>query len=240
MVTRDEVLEEIRRTGAENGGRPLGVRKFTEITGITAWAWGRFWATWGEAVRDAGFQPNTLNKALHRETVMRQYIEMTRELGRIPTHGELRLRRESDSTFPDVRTLSRRGGRMELLTEAGEFCREHAEFAELVPVYEEAGGRELSETEQSQHKTVLGFVYLARGRRGEYKIGRTNLVDRRIPEVGATGPVELQLVHAIKTDDSAGVEAYWHRRFEDQRMRGEWFRLSAADVNAFKRWRRIA
>ncbi len=83
--------------------------------------------------------------------------------------------------------------------------------------------------------TKYGFVYLVRGHPGEYKIGRTNLVDRRVPELGAISPVEQMLVHEIKTADPAGVEAYWHARFAGQRMRGEWFRLNAADVKAFKR-----
>jgi Meiotically up-regulated gene 113 len=84
-----------------------------------------------------------------------------------------------------------------------------------------------------------GFVYLARGHPGEYKIGRTNLVDRRLSELGATASVEQRLIHEIKTDDPSGVEAYWHQRFRVKRMRGEWFKLNAADVSAFKRWRRI-
>lgn len=87
---------------------------------------------------------------------------------------------------------------------------------------------------------VPGYVYLLKhGNRREYKIGRTWNAVRREGEVRIELPEKLESIHYIKTDDPVGVENYWHRRFADKRKEGEWFALTAADVRAFKRWRRI-
>jgi hypothetical protein len=87
---------------------------------------------------------------------------------------------------------------------------------------------------------VVGYAYLLKhGSRREYKIGRTNNPLRREGEIGIQLPEKLKPVHYIETDDPAGIENYWHARFASKRKEGEWFVLTAEDVRAFKRWKRI-
>jgi hypothetical protein len=67
-VTKQHILSEIRRTAAANGGVPLGVQRFFTETGIKSSDWhGKFWARWGDALREAGFsQTNSTPQGLMR------------------------------------------------------------------------------------------------------------------------------------------------------------------------------
>jgi hypothetical protein len=68
------------------------------------------------------------------------------------------------------------------------------------------------------------------------KIGKSNSPSRRYREVRLDLPDETLLIHTIPTDDPAGIESYWHRRFSSKRVREtEFFELDAVDVAAFKR-----
>jgi hypothetical protein len=79
-----------------------------------------------------------------------------------------------------------------------------------------------------------GFVYLIKSGR-HFKIGKANSVEARHRQLKIQLPQVAEVVHRIKTDDPYGIESYWHRRFADKRLNGEWFALSAEDVKAFRR-----
>lgn len=237
MVSKDEILRAIRRTAAENDGKPVGRERLIRLTGITEYALAQHWPKYGDAIREAGFKPNALNGALDITVVLSQFVALTRGLGHVPTSNELRHARANDPTFPSSGVFDRLGLRNERIARALEYCQSNPAYADVVPILEAAHTADERDSPPAEKR--FGFVYLARGHPGEFKIGRTNLVDRRLSELGVMSATEPTLIHSIKTDDPAGIEAYWHRRFAENRMRGEWFRLTAADVASFRRWRRI-
>jgi hypothetical protein len=77
-------LQAIRLTTQANGGVPLGIAKFQDQTGITKTDWGKYWARFGDAQREAGFEANTLNTAFDDDYLFEKYIAFARELGRVP------------------------------------------------------------------------------------------------------------------------------------------------------------
>lgn len=177
------------------------------------------------------------------EHLVDKLIELIRELGKFPTEPELIVKKHADSQFPSHNAFRRLGRKAELAAKVLEHCDGKSELDEVRRICLALKGSRAStpiSNVSSRTAGSYGFVYLIKGHPGEFKIGHTNLVDRRLSELGATFPIEQELVHTIKTDDPAGVEAYWHKRFENKRMKGEWFRLRPDDVNAFKRWKRIS
>lgn len=244
-VDKTHILNEIRRTTAENDGMPLGKQRFETVTGIkrAEW-WGLHWARWSDAVAEAGFAPNKKQVAFDREQLLEQYAEFSLELGRLPAKGDLRIKTRRDPNFPHETTFRMRFETKvnlvrELVSRFG-YRESHSALVSWCGDY-------LARHETKEGKVVgvakveLGFVYLLKhGSRREYKIGRTNNLLRREGEVGIELPLSLAPIHSIQTDDPAGVEAYWHRRFASKRLKNEWFALTSDDVRAFKRWRRIS
>lgn len=236
-VSREQILEEVRRTAIVNGGKPLGRLAFFTETGIRVSDWrGRFWARWNDVLKDAGFGPNKLTEALEDEVLFESFARLALELGHLPVNSEIRLKKIADPSFPNDKTFSRFGTKAQFLKRLRDYCSHKPEFGELValigPDLEEAG-EPTAEIKQGA-ESIEGFVYLVKMGK-HYKIGKTFSVPRRHRELALELPEQLKPVHAIRTDDPSGIEAYWHRRFQAKCTNGEWFSLSAEEVRIFKK-----
>jgi hypothetical protein len=242
-MDKQHIISEIRRTAKANGGVVLGWRRFEEETGIRYYDWyGQFWTRWSDAVREAGFEPNRMSAAYDDTFLLEKLVQLTRRLGRVPIAGDLLLAPKDDATFPSEKVFRRLGSKPKRASLLIAYCEAnpgHEDVADLwrhVVVAEES--TDAGEADASG--SAAGYVYLLKhGSRREYKIGRTNNPMRREGEIGIQLPERLQPVHYIKTDDPVGIESYWHLRFASKRKEGEWFALTAQDVRAFKRWKRI-
>jgi len=239
-MDREFILNEIRRTAAENGGRPLGARRFGVETGIRESDWlGKLWARWGDALREAGLEPNSLQGAFDDQFILKRYAELVRELGHVPVKAELQMKAHRDQSFPNVVTFLRRlGARERAVPRLIDYSERAGGYQDVVEICRAWKPTKTPEAQSvvPEKPVVLGYVYLLRSGR-HYKVGRSNAVGRRERELAIQLPQKGEVIHKIATDDPAGIEAYWQHRFEGKRGNGEWFNLSADDVAAFRRRR---
>jgi hypothetical protein len=239
MVTKEQVLADIRRLAAENGGKAPGERKFTKETGIGRMEWfGRYWSRWGDALVEAGFPANVFRVQKDDEEALRRIAAFIRTLGHYPVWGEFLIEHRRDSAFPTSRIIKRLGNKRTLATRLIAYCETHGGMdevkalclpASLVP---DAPTEDRTEDDESG----WGFVYLFKSGR-YYKLGMTVHVGQRERQFQIQLPDKPSLIHQIRTDDPRGIEAYWHNRFEARRIRpgAEFFKLTPEDLRAFKR-----
>jgi hypothetical protein len=238
-MDKERILTEIRRCAAENGGVPPGRDRFADLTGISQSYWtGTYWTTYSDALAEAGYSANRWNQPLDEEHLLTRLALLTRDLGHFPTNAERKLRRQQDKTFPSHNTFARFGNRQALISQLADFASARADLNDVVAICTplvEARAVEADPTDPDDLGTD-GFVYLVKSGK-YYKIGCSNNVGRRSYELALQLPEPVTRVHEISTDDPYGIERYWHDRFADKRVNGEWFRLNSQDVKAFKRRR---
>jgi hypothetical protein len=239
MLAKQKILDEIRRTAKENNNAPLGRERFEKETGIKPYDWGKYWAKFSEAQREAGFSPNTLNSAYDEGFLLEKFIVFIRELGRYPTRGDFLVKSTSDGDFPSPNTFARLGNKKEAVEKIVKYA-EQKGYSDIIEIGNTIlkNSKKEEDTDDSSTEQILGAVYLFKHGK-YYKIGKSNDTVRRGHELRIQLPENLDLIHEIKTDDPSGIEAYWHKRFEAKRMNGEWFDLNSSDLKAFKRWKRI-
>ena|ERR1700730_16958514 len=234
-MDKQHILDEIRRTGRANNGLALGWRRFESETGIRYSDWyGKFWAKWGDAVREAGLEANRMVGAYDEDFLLGKLVSLTRELGRVPVQGDLLIAARKDSSFPSEKSFRRFGSKPQRVARVIAYCEAKPDYEDVGALWRQIPAQQEEVPEVSRAQEVVGFVYLTKSGRF-YKIGKTNAAGRRERELAIQLPEKTSTVHVIKTDDPSGIEAYWHNRFVTKRQPGEWFALSSDDLRAFKR-----
>lgn len=165
--------------------------------------------------------------------MIEKFISLIQELGKYPVMGDLRLKAKQDKNFPSHNVFSRVGKKAELAKKIIEYCERKGGLNDIVEICK-PNTTSQAEYKISKEQEVIGYVYLMKSGR-YYKIGRTNALGRREYDLGIQLPNKITTIHTIKTDDPNGIEAYWHKRFEEKHRNGEWFDLSNEDIKAFKR-----
>lgn len=233
-MNKAAILAEILRTAEDNQGVPLGQERFETETGISPGTWrGKFWRTWGEAVKEAGLTPQKKKEATSEAFMIEYLAKLARKNGRWPTQADLRMERTENPDCPSIHAFDRLGSTQQRAALVLAFIDAHPDYEDVrgfVPA-NEAG---TTERQQDDSAATEGFVYMIKAGR-HYKIGKTFSVPRRHREISLELPEKPDVVHTIRTDDPSGIEAYWHGRFAARRANGEWFALTGDDVRAFKR-----
>ncbi|MEZ5483682.1 MAG: hypothetical protein R3F01_00700 [Lysobacteraceae bacterium] len=116
MITRESIILEIKRLAEENSGNAPGWRLFRSHTGLSESAWrGRFWARWGDALLEAGFEPNKKSRAYKDEELFFALIRVARDIGHVPTSPEYKMAVRANPELPGLSAVTRLGVREEYL-----------------------------------------------------------------------------------------------------------------------------
>lgn len=231
---RDHIISEIKRIAAENDGQAPGSQSFVATTGIVESKWrGKYWTRWGDALIEAGFQPNEWIGKTDVAVLLDGLITACRHYGKFPVYSEIGMLRQSNTSIPSPKVLQNNfAGRERLIAALREHIGEAPEYDDIRHMLPVAVPK--ARAAHQQARPTDGSVYLIKS--GEYfKIGRSDELERRVKEIRIALPDAATLLHTVRTDDPPGIEAYWHRRFADRRANGEWFKLTPEDVKAFMR-----
>ncbi|MEX2306144.1 MAG: GIY-YIG nuclease family protein [Pirellulales bacterium] len=243
-ISREEIVAEIQKFVAANDGKIPGESTFVSATRIKQSVWkGRYWVRWTDAVREAGYDPNSMKRKIPDEEILACLAKFITELGYFPVLDEIKLHARKTSGSPAWATIQKRyGGMPETAAALLKFsrqtedtvlenlCKARLERESLKPVPASSG----------QHNKVakVGFVYLKYSPSLRlYKIGKANHPNKRGAGISLLLPEDLLPKHEIRTDCPFILEKYWGNRFRDKKKQGEWYDLNSSDVEAFKKRR---
>jgi hypothetical protein len=85
--------------------------------------------------------------------------------------------------------------------------------------------------EKSTLKENVEYVYVIADPFGNYKIGLTYNIQKRLDEFRTAMPYEPKIIKIIQCSNMKKTEKYLHEKFKHKRIKGEWFNLSEKDID---------
>src|SRR6266478_4215524 len=135
-MDKQYILEEIHRTARANNGVALGRQRFETETGIKYSDWyGRFWTKWGDAVREAGLEANRMAEAFDDEFLLEKLVGLTRQLGRVPIHGDILMARRTNPAFPSEMAFRRFGSKAQRAARVIAYCNANADRDDVASLW---------------------------------------------------------------------------------------------------------
>ncbi|TWT31109.1 T5orf172 domain protein [Posidoniimonas corsicana] len=237
-MNKEFILNEIRRSAVD--GEALGREKFERVTGIRVSDWrGKYWARWSDAVKEAGYKPNSLQPSLEFDELALAMIEMIRHYEKYPTQAEVQMYAEKCPEMPNCRTFDKFGGQAAFAKKLVEYCSATSGLDDVIGICRPVAGA-ISDAPKAEatakDSAADEYVYLMKQGKN-YKIGKSNDTDRRRSNLATGSPEHSEMLHKIKTRVPFLAEKFWKDRFEEKHVRGEWYALDAEDIRTFKRCR---
>jgi hypothetical protein len=100
---------------------------------------------------------------------------------------------------------------------------------------DEADEQSIQPTKPYVYQPKSGYIYVIHcSGFPYYKIGQTVMPRGRIDALQTGVPFELILEYAIQVKDMNEVEYKIHQRYEERRIRGEWYLLTDKELEAVK------
>src|SRR5712671_5895109 len=160
-MTKQHILDEIKRTAKENNDGPLGWRKFFSVTGIKENDWcGKYWVRWSEAIEEAGFSVNSFGLGYDEEFLLKSFVALIKELGHFPIKAEMKMKRLKDDSFPSEKAFRQFGNKGSLAKKIFEFCKTNGGHDDVITICEPWCNCDSLPKNDSREKFEIGFVYL--------------------------------------------------------------------------------
>ena len=180
MRDKQDILNEIRRTAAQNEGKPVGVDRFRTETGIAEHEWcGVHWARWSDALSEAGFEPLEWTVGLSEEEILEVLVRLVRQYRRYPTTKEILIEKRANAAIPTPKAIVRKVGlKADAIRKLRDYCSRREDYADVSTILTKETIGSVVEKDDSQGKNGTsklkpsGYVYLLKSGK-LYKIGQT-------------------------------------------------------------------